>query len=169
VRNSRLIKIKLGVIATLIVLTLAQITATAQSGARKRTLEGVWEVTITPRNCVTGDPIPTAASRALYTFHADGTMTAWTQNATIVVTRSPSLGLWRSDHGWSDYSFKFVHLRYNPAGAFIGKQEGRGTLILGDSGDDFTVDGSATVFDINDVPGAPGCSNSVGTRFKLDS
>jgi hypothetical protein len=53
-------------------------------------------------------------------------------------------------------------------GIFIGKQEGRGTLILGASGDEFTTDGSATLFDVNGNPGTPGCSNSVRRRFKLD-
>ena len=141
---------------------------TAQEG-EKRTLEGVWRVRIVPRSCLTGNPIPGAESQALYTFHRDGTMSVWAQNATITTTRSPSHGLWKRELGWSDYSFKFLHLRYSGStGVYLGKQEGSGALVLGESGDEFTADGSATVFDVNDNPGTPGCSNSFGTRFKID-
>ena len=84
------------------------------------------------------------------TFHKDGTLSAWFQNSTITTTRSPNHGLWRRDEGWSAYSFKFVHLRYNLAtGLFIGRQEAAGTLVLGESGDEFTTDGSTALFDAN--------------------
>ena len=131
--------------------------------------QGVWLVTVTPRNCVTGVPIPTAAFEALYTFHNDGTMSAWLQNSTITTTRSPNHGLWKRENGSSGYSFKFVHLRYNlTTGVFIGKQEGGGILVLGESGDEFTTDGSSAMFDANGNPTGTGCSNSAGTRFKLE-
>ena len=41
-------------------------------------------------------------------------------------------------------------------------------LVLANSGDEFTTDGSSTVFDVNGNPGTPGCSNSVGTGCKLE-
>jgi hypothetical protein len=135
----------------------------------QRKLNGVWRVTITPRNCVTGAPIPTAAFESLFTFHRDGTMSAWVQNSTITVTRSPSHGLWRREHGSHDHSFKFVHLRYNLAtGVFLGKQESSGILQLDQNGDAFTTDSSTTVFDANGNPAAPSCADGVGIRFELD-
>ena len=128
-------------------------------GPQDRSLVGVWLVQITPRNCATGDPIPTAAFEALYTFHEDKTMLVSLRNNTLTLERTAAHGLWRRDLGVSDYSFKFVHIRRNVAtGAFAGYQEGAGTLVLADSGDEFTTDGST----------AMGCSNSVGTRFKLE-
>ena len=135
-----------------------------------RTIEGVWRARITPRNCVTGVPIPTAAFEALFTFHKGGTMSAWTQNNVITVTRSPAHGLWKRESGWSDYKFKFVHLRYSlTTGELLARQEGGGTLVLGESGDEFTSDGSSRSFDVNGNPiGSGSCSNSVGTRFKLE-
>ncbi|HMQ03601.1 MAG TPA: hypothetical protein PKD26_06780 [Pyrinomonadaceae bacterium] len=158
----------IGVLAITAAVALGLVTAQEASG-QKRTLEGVWRVRIVPRNCTTGVPIPGAESQALYTFHMDGTMSAWTQNSTITTTRSPSHGLWKREHGWSDYSFKFLHLRYSGStGMFLGKQEGSGALVLSENGEEFTADGSATVFDVNDTPGTPGCSNSFGTRFNLD-
>jgi hypothetical protein len=126
-------------------------------------------VTTTPRNCETGVPIPTAAFESLFTFHKDGTMSVWAQNATITTTRSPSHGLWRREHGQNDYAFKFVHLRYSlSTGAFLGRQEASGILELGENGDEFTTESSTAVFDVNGNPGVPGCANSVGIRFEID-
>jgi hypothetical protein len=135
-----------------------------------RTIEGVWRARITPRNCVTGVPNPTAAFEALFTFHKGGTISAWTQNSVITVTRSPSHGLWKRESGWSNYSFKFVHFRYNlTTGEFAASQEASGTLVLGASGDQFTTDASSRSFDVNgNQIGSGSCSNSVGTRFKLE-
>ena len=113
-------------------------------------------------------PIPGAAFESLFTFHGDGTMSVWAQNSFITVTRSPSQGLWKRDSGWSDYSLKFVHLRYDISGSYIGKQESAGTLALSDSGDEFTTEGSTTFFDSFGFQLGAGCSSSVGTRFELD-
>jgi hypothetical protein len=59
--------------AIAIAITGSQATAIGQAQAPDRSLVGVWLVEITPRNCVTGEPILTAGSKALYTFHEDGT------------------------------------------------------------------------------------------------
>ena len=92
------------------------------------------------------------------------------QNNTIVVTRGTSFGLWQRGHSWSDYSYRFAHLRYNlTTGAFIGRQESGGALTLGESGDDFTVDGFTVLYNVSGTQGTPSCSNSVGTRFKIES
>ena len=139
-----------------------------QTELSQRNIDGVWQMTVTPRVCATGVPIPTAAFEALLTFHKGGTLSAWFQNSTITITRSPSHGVWEERHGRHHYSFKFVHLRYNlMTGAFIGKQESGGTLVLSESGNEFTTDGFTQLFDVNGNPtGLPGCSNSVGTRFQ---
>jgi hypothetical protein len=50
------------VIAILIASAFLQIAVNAQeSDGRETSLEGVWEVTTTPRDCTTGEPIPAAA------------------------------------------------------------------------------------------------------------
>jgi len=180
---------KCGIIMTVVILMISVVPITAQDEAPERgghsgpsrltvgghplvgarSLEGVWLVTITPRNCTTGDPIPTAAFESLYTFHRDGTMLVSFRNNSLVLERTAAHGLWRRDHGWSEYSFKFVHLRRNlTTGLFAGKQESGGTLVLSESGDEFTTDGYSIVYSVDGIPGTPGCSNSVGTRFKLE-
>jgi hypothetical protein len=158
------------IIAIAIALAISHGTVTAQHGqAPARSLEGVWLVTITPRNCATGDPIPTAAFEALYTFHKDSTMLVSFRNNSLTLERTAAHGLWRRDLGWSHYSFKFVHLRRNVStGAFAGKQEAEGTVVLSGSGDEFTTDGLTTVFDANGNPVGTSCSTSAGTRFQFE-
>ena len=152
-----------------IAVAISQATVTGQDQGPDRSLVGVWLVQITPRNCATGEPIPTAAFAALFTFHEDKTMLVSLRNNSLTLERTAAHGLWRRNLGWSEYSFKFVHIRRNVStGAFAGLQEGVGTLVLANSGDEFASDGSSTVFDVNGNPGTPGCSNAVGTRFKLE-
>jgi hypothetical protein len=169
-RNKPLATIRYGILVIAVALWVSLAAANGQDDDRRKGgLKGVWRVTTTPRNCATGVPIPTAAFEGLFTFHKDGTLSAWVQNSTITTTRSPRHGLWRREHGWNDYAFKFVHLRYNLAtGGFLGRQESSGILELGDKGDDFTSDSSTVVFDANGNPGVPSCANSVGIRFEID-
>src|SRR5688500_5718351 len=125
---------KCGIIMTVVILMISVAPVTAQDEAPERSLEGVWLVQITPLNCTTGDLIPGAAFESLFTFHIDGTMLVSFRNNTFVLERTAAHGLWRPDRGWSDYSFKFVHLRRNlTTGLFAGKQEGGGTLVLSES------------------------------------
>ena len=167
-RNTRLAKNSARSAAIAIVMgsALLQVTPDARAGGyMERGLEGVWKVTTTPRNCVTGDPVPGAAFEGLFTFHKDGTMSVWVQNAVISTTRSPSHGLWQRDLGRHKYLFTFVHLRYDSSGLYSGVQESGGTLKLDKSGDAFTTDSSTTPFDLNGNPLTTGCANAVGTRF----
>ena len=171
-KRTTLRNMKCGIIMTVVILMISVVpvtaqSVTAQSEAPERSLVGVWLVKITPRNCTTG--IPTAAFESLWTFHKDGTM-LFSFNNSFVLERTAAHGLWRRDLGWSDYSFKFVHLRRNlTTGLFAGKQESFGTLVLSESGDEFTTDAHTIVYSVDGIPVLPpGCSNAVGTRFKLE-
>lgn len=162
--------------AIAVVLAIVMVSALSPANADDRTgpgarpsVEGVWTVTTTPRNCTTGSPIPGAEFEGLFTFHRGGTMSAWLQNAFITVTRSPSQGLWQRDRGRGKYSFGFIHLRYDISGFFIGKQTAAGNLELNESGDQFTTESSTALFDASGLPLGGGCASSVGTRFELGS
>ena len=88
----------------------SQATVAAQDAdAPERSIEGVWRVTVTPRNCVTGVPIATADFEALYTFHKDGTMSAWFQNSTITTYAQSQSRTVEARRGLEHYSFKFVY------------------------------------------------------------
>ena len=162
--------IALAIQAIAIAVAVAQATAIGQDQAPDRSLVGVWQVEITPRNCVTGEPMLTAVTKALYTFHDDGTMSVSFLNNSLTLERTAAHGLWRRDLGWDEYSFMFIHYRRTlSTGAFAGKQEGGGALVLASSGDEFTTDGGSQAFDANGNPiGTGGCSNSAGTRFTLE-
>ncbi len=175
-KRTTLRSLKCGIIMTVVILMISVVPVTAQSVTAQdeapeplRRLEGVWLVTITPRNCTTGDPIPGAAFESLFTFNGDGTMLVSFRNNSLVLERTAAHGLWRRDRGWRDYSFKFVHLRRTlTTGLFAGKQEGGGTLVLSEGGDEFTTDGYTIVYSVDGIPGPLNCSNSVGKRFDLE-
>ncbi len=165
--KNRFMQIIVGTFLGLLMLFGGTQLVSAQDGEGQDSLEGVWRVRTTPRNCVTGVPIPTTPFEFLFTFHKGGTMSASLQNLTITITRSPGHGLWQREHGEGDYSFKFVHLRFDLAtGAYLGSQVARATLRLSERGDEFTTDSQNQVFDVNGHLTITGCSNSVGTRFE---
>lgn len=161
------VRFGLATIVASFLIASSQTAVIAQDAVPPRTLEGVWQVTFTPYNCVTGDPIPAAIFQALFTFHKDGTMSVWAQNNVITVTRSPGHGLWQKQQGWNEYSTKFLLLQYSPVtGAYGARQESRGTLTLSESGNEYSASSSTTVFFTNGNPPVTGCSTAVGHRFE---
>jgi hypothetical protein len=163
-KSTTLKKLKDVTIALAFALVVQATIAAQEGGVPERGLAGVWEVTTTPRDCATGEPIPAAAFEGLYTFHKDGTLTSWYSSG----TPSTGQGLWRLEHGWSDYSFRLVRILRSTTGVFSGKSEIGGTLTLSESGDQYTSDEYTIVYSIDGVPGTPRCLNSVGTRFRLN-
>ena len=151
-------------ITILAIYVIATVGVSAQNEPPQRSLEGVWQVRTTPRNCTTGDPIPAAAFESLLTFHRDGTMSTSSSAGTPL----PFHGLWLRGLGWSDFSFRKIRILRNPTtNLYSGKQEIGGTLTLSESGDEYTSDEYMIVYSIDGVPAPPACINSVGTRFKL--
>src|SRR5215510_13161275 len=133
-KRTTLGNMKCGIIVAIVILMISVVSVTApsvsaQNEAQERSLEGVWLVKVTPRNCTTGEPNPTAAFESLWTFHKDGTMLVSFRNNTFVLERTAAHGLWRRDLGWNDYSYKFVHIRRSLTTGY-GKQESGGTLVL---------------------------------------
>jgi hypothetical protein len=139
----------------------------ASSNAPERTIEGVWRTVVTPRNCQTGDPLGPAVIRGLFTFHEGGTMSEFgVAPGSTPALRSPGHGVWQREHGWQDYSFSFIHNRYDAGGAFIGYQTVRATLELDASGDAFTTQSTIQVFDATDNLVGTFCATAAGTRFE---
>ena len=142
-------------------------TATAQQKGKERSLVGVWRVTITPRNCSTGLPLPAPPFQGLYTFHDGGTMSEWIANANVLPgQRSPGHGLWQREQGWNEYSLAFVFLRYNASGAYTGRQESRGNILLSENGNEFTQNSSTAIFDPAGTVTITSCASVDGVRFE---
>jgi len=139
--------------------------SSATSTASERTIRGVWQTVVTPRNCQTGDAILTLSG--LFTFNQGGTMSEYGIGpGSSPALRSPGHGVWQREHGWQDYSFAFTYYRYNASGAFLGSQKVRATLELGPSGDEFSSRSAIEILDVNGAVIATACATAVGTRFE---
>ncbi len=128
---------------------------------------GVWRTAVTPRNCQTGLPVAPPI-RGLFTFNEGGTMSEWGVGpGQTPALRSPGHGVWEQQmRGRGNYSFKFIHYRYDASGVFIGSQKITAALELGESGNSFTTNSAIEVLDVNDNVIGVGCATAIGTRFE---
>ena len=129
-----------------------------------RSLTGVWQTVVTPRNCQTGVPVA-PDFQGLLTFNKGGTVAEIAAGGNPIL-RSPGHGIWRRENGWRNYSLKFIFLRFNSSGAFIGKQRVTQTIELSANGDQSTSGGTVEVLDLNGNVIGSGCSTATATRFE---
>jgi hypothetical protein len=129
----------------------------------RQSIEGVWQTTVTQRNCQTGEALRTF--RGLLTFNQGGTISE-TSAAASSALRSPGHGVWEKESR-SSYSGSFIFLRFNTDGSFAGTQKPTQTFVLrGSSGNEFESTGSVQNFDASGNLTGNGCATSVGTRFE---
>ena len=139
--------------------------SSATSKASERTIRGVWQTAVTPRNRQTGDAILTFPG--VFTFNQGGTMSEYGIGpGSSPALRSPGHGVWQREHGWQDYSFAFTYYRYNASGVFLGSQTVTAALELGASGDEFASRSAIEIFDVNGAVIGTACATAVGTRFE---
>jgi len=74
--------------------------------------------------------------------------------------------VWQRDHGWQDYSFTFVHYRYDSSGAFIGSQKVAANAELAKNGDSYASVADVQIIDVSNNVVATICATSVGTRIE---
>jgi hypothetical protein len=148
-------------------LTTASATSLASSQAAGRTLVGAWRTVVTLVNCQTGAPIGAPPIIGLSTFNRGGTMSEWGIGpGSSPALRGPSAGVWQREHGWRDYSFTFIHYRYDASGAFVGSQKVAADAVLAASGDTYEAISAVEILGANDNVVATACATSVGTRFE---
>ncbi len=128
-------------------------------------LVGVWEATVTTRNCQTGEPLG-PAFQSLVTFHKGGTVSEIGTNTTTPF-RSPGHGIW--ENGWNGENSFYMHTAFfpmTPAGAPIGK------IKISQSGRyDPYSDQTESVgrFELRNLAGVllnSGCSTAWSTRLR---
>lgn len=137
--------------------------ASLTADSARKSLEGVWQTTITVRICGSGNPIRTF--RGLTTYHAGGTVSE-TSTALSPALRSPGYGVWDKENS-SDYSSSFIFLRFNPDGTFAGTQKTTSVIELDSAdGDSYSTTTSIQVFDANDVQIGTGCATATATRYE---
>ena len=151
-------------LALLLVLGATQVSGQEkESGRQMRSLEGVWQTTVTQRNCQTGDVI--RVFQGLSVYHEGGTVSE-TSAALGPALRSPGYGVWDKD-GHSTYSASFIFLRFNPDGTFAGTQKTTSSIVLGTSGTTYDTTTSIQVYDVNGNLLGTGCATATATRFEL--
>jgi hypothetical protein len=128
----------------------------------RKSIEGVWQTTVTQRNCQTGEVI--RIFRGLSAYHEGGTMSE-TSAALSPALRSPGYGVWDKESN-STYSSSFIFQRFNPDGAFAGTQQTTSTIVLSDRGNTYDTTTSIRVFDANNNLLGTGCATATATRFE---
>jgi hypothetical protein len=140
----------------MVALVLAAPNATASEEHAPR-LQGVWNVSVTVRNCDTGQAIRQVHALNLY-IH-DGSMTETAAN----FLRTSSVGTWRHVHD-DTYTSMFEFFRYNPDGTFASLARVNRTIELNEQGTRFTSTGTVEDFNAQSVRVAIGCSTEIAAR-----
>lgn len=139
---------------------------TAAAGVARAQTEGVaritgtWDITLTVRNCSTGEPI--TAFREIATFNRGGTLIASTSGL-APSAKTPGHGVWRHVGGQSyEYAFKFF--RFDGTGALAGWNIVRQAAEVED--DTYEAQGGVEVYNHAGVQVGAGCSSTAATRFE---
>ena len=127
-------------------------------------LVGVWETTVTPRNCVTGEQVAPSFI-GLITFHQGGTLSEYGANPAAPF-RTPGHGVWqRGYRGEGSYLFDFTFIPLTPAGAPVGRLAVTQTLEIARHSDNGSSSGSFQLTNTSGVVIGTGCTTSTATKF----
>lgn len=179
-KNTILKTIGLAALAILMLATFAQISVFAQDiitdeksdeqtqenllghRADTRRLEGVWNLTVTVRNCQTGAAIRTFP--AMHTYMSGGTMSDFGVGS-APLPRSSGQGVW-SYQSRGRYSAAFQFFRFNADGTYAGRQINRVQIELSYDGNNYESSATAQTFDVNGNITANSCFTATATRFE---
>ena len=129
--------------------------------APDRTIVGVWQTTVTQRNCMTGDPTG-SPGQGVSVFNEGGTMTESAGNPAL---RSPAYGIWEASNPFHP-TFAFTLLRNNADGTFAGRTVVRSVASLAQSGNNYTTTTTVEIFAANGMLVGMGCATATATRFQ---
>jgi len=122
-------------------------------------LEGVWESTVTIKDCTSGAVLTTFTGESM--FHRGGTLTA--DNSNPVPTRGLGMGTW-SAIGPGAYKAQFHFLRFNPDGTLAGSQKVVRSVTLAADAQSLTATIAAQLLDTAGVVLRPICGTETGIR-----
>jgi len=132
-------------------------TQTIVSAEEASGMEGVWNVSVTIRQCQNG--VVLRSLRSLNLFVHDGSLTETAAN----ILRSPSVGNWKHVHGHT-YSATFRFFRYNPDGSFASTAKVTRMIELFQDDSHFTSTGTVEDFNADDVLISTSCATETATR-----
>jgi hypothetical protein len=153
-----------------LVLSAASAASAQQSAAQGRTLQGVWYVQVTIRDCATGVALAPAVN-SLVTFAAGGTLHESVSGGGFAPgQRSDGHGTWTHEGGHT-YDQRFVTMINfaTPPGPGPGFEAGwmkiHHTVEVVDA-DHIESAGRNTFYRLNGEVYRTGCSTATGTRFE---
>ncbi len=129
-----------------------------------KAIVGVWETTVTPRSCATGEPLG-PPFMGISTYNNGGTVAEFGANPAAPY-RTAGHGLWVAMPAGRMYSLAFTFLALNPMGGVVGRMRVEQISELSRDGNAFESSGSFVLRSPNgDVIGS-GCSTATATRFQ---
>ncbi len=135
----------------------------SDQASQARKLEGTWRVTVTIRDCQTGQALqfPGNPFPALITFALGGTLTS----ADSTLFRSAGHGVWRhmGGHTYRAVSEAFL---FNPAGVRIGTQRLTQVIEIGEDPDEYNASVSGEILGPDGNLVQTVCATSVGRRME---
>jgi hypothetical protein len=145
--------------ATVLALTVTQISAFAQPAQKRQGIEGVWDVRVTVVQCDTGKAILTG--RAILMFSDGGGFTEITDNH----LHPTGLGTWRHLGGRS-YTAVDNNFMYNADGSLAGTIVVNRDIELNANSDEYTATATSEIFNTADQLISTGCATSTATRLE---
>jgi len=165
--KKRILKIIAGLSLTVLALTVfTEIWGPAYADG-PRTLVGTWDVTVTPRDCTTGNSVPFPPPfSAVQTYNLGGTMMENDSGIPGDVRKHVGgHGVW-TNTGGREYSLAWRVFHFNPDGTPAGKDVIRDVIRLGSGGDTYTSAGTVEVYNPAGILVFTGCATTTATRFE---
>lgn len=134
--------------------------AMAQTASEADIIEGVWESSVTIRDCATSAAIRTFKGESM--MHRGGTLTS--DNSLPPPTRGIALGIWKRSSA-SNYTANFRFLRFNADGSLAGSQKVTRTLTLGTDNNTLSGTIAGQLLDTAEVVLQPICGTETAVRI----
>lgn len=137
--------------------------AVAQSASDADVIEGVWDATVTNKDCTSGAVLG-QPFKALIVFRRGGTVDV--DNAQGRTTRGNIYGIWKHGAG-AAYTANVVHQRFNPDGTYAGVSKIQRTLTLSADANAFTGTLAVQMLDTAGAVVAQFCPTETAVRMAL--
>ncbi len=133
--------------------------AQAQPASDADTVEGVWESTLTVKDCTSGAVLATFKGQAV--LHRGGTLSA--DNSQPTVTRGAAYGTWKRGTG-NAYTSTMVFMRFNPDTTLAGTQKVVRAFTLAADGNSLTGTNTVQIINTAGVVLQQACVSETGVR-----
>lgn len=149
--------------ATLLIQACGAGVAFAQGAPGARAIEGMWDSTVTSRDCTSGTPLG-PPFKALILFRRGGSFDVDSTQGRGVFGNI--YGLWKQGVGPA-YSANAVHLRFNDDGTFAGLNKIQRSVTLAADAGSFTSTLKVQILDVNGNVLNEVCPTEAAVRMEL--